>query len=93
MKAHSGYVMVDFTGLNLNIGTKQTISGIYAKSVAAMETGKPVVITNCNMSGAPCTPVSVVAWREGDNIIATGHVLRVVVGKDNGVTVTNLVAG
>lgn len=88
-----GYVLVDGTGINLNIDTKQTISGFYAKSKAAFDTGKPVIVTNCNMSGAPCTPVSVIAWMEGTDIVATGHVLRVVIDEDDGVTVTNLVAG
>ena len=88
-----GYVVVDGTGINLNVATKQTISGFYAKAKEAFDTGKPVFVANCNMSGAPCTPVSVIAWMEGTDIIATGHVLRVVIGSDNGVTVTNLVAG
>lgn len=28
---HTGYVMVDFTGLNLNTSSEQTITGIYDK--------------------------------------------------------------
>lgn len=89
---NSGYVLVDGTGINLNIATKQTITGFYAKAKAAFNTGKPVLVCNCNMSGAPCTPVSVIAWMEGTDIVATGHVLRVVIDDDDGVTVTNLVA-
>ena len=88
-----GYVLVDCTGLNLNISTKQTISGFYAKAKAAIATCKPCYACNCNMSGAPCTPCSVIAWEEGDDIIVTGHVLRIVIGNDDGATVTNLVAG
>lgn len=90
---HVGYVFVDFTGLNLNTGSEQTISGIYDKCLAAFDTGKPVLAVNCNMSGAPCTPVSVIAWKEGTTIIATGHVLRVSITSADKVTVTNLVAG
>ena len=89
----NGYVLVDATGLNLNTSSTQSITGFYNKSKAAFDTGKPVYVVNANMSGAPCTPVSVVAWMEGENIIATGHVLRVVIEKDDDVTVTNLVAG
>ena len=88
----NGYVLVDGTGINLNLFTEQTISGFYAKAKKAFETGKPVLVCNCNMSGAPCTPVSVVAWMGGTDIVATGHVLRVVIDEDDGVTVTNLVA-
>ena len=88
-----GYILVDATGLNLNSSSKQTVTGLYGRAKAAMATGKPCFVINCNMSGMPCTPVSVVAWDEGDTgIIATGHVLRVLIEED-GVTVTNLVAG
>lgn len=89
----NGYVLVDGTGINLNTSSEQTITGFYARAKKAFDIGKPVLVCNCNMSGAPCTPVSVVAWMEGTSIIATGHVLRVVIDEDDGVTVTNLVAG
>lgn len=89
-----GYIMVDCTGLNLNVATEQTITGLYNRAKAAINTGKPCYAVNCNMSGAPCTPVSVAAWEEdADTIIATGHVFRVAIENDDGVTVTNLVAG
>lgn len=90
---NSGYIMVDCGGLDLNDSTEQTIDGIYDRSVEALATGKPVLATNCFMSSAPCSPVSVAAWDEGTQIIATGHVFRVVIAPDDGVTVINLVAG
>lgn len=90
---HTGYAMVDCTGLNLNTSSEQTISGIYDKAKAALDTGKPCIVANCNMSGAPCSPCSVIAWMEGTTIIATGHVLRVSITSADKVTVTNLVAG
>lgn len=89
---HTGYVMVDCTGLNLNTSSEQTISGIYAKAKAALDSGKPCIAANCNMSGAPCSPCSVIAWMEGTTIIATGHVLRLSITTADKVTVTNLVA-
>lgn len=89
---HNGYVMVDCAGLNLNTSSEQTISGIYAKAKAALDSGKPCIAANCNMSGAPCTPCSVIAWMEGTTIIATGHVLRLSITTADKVTVTNLVA-
>lgn len=90
---NSGYIMVDGGGLDLNDSTEQIIDGLYARAKAAIATGKPCFVVNCVMSGAPCTPVSVVAWEEASGIIATGHVLRVLIEEDDGVTVTNLVAG
>lgn len=90
---NSGYIMVDCGGLDLNDSTEQTIDGIYERSVEALATGKLVLATNCVMSSAPCSPVAIVAWDEGTQIVATGHVLRLTIAPDDGVTVTNLVAG
>ena len=89
-----GYVMVDCGGLDLNDSTEQTIDGIYDRAVEALATGKLALAVNCVMSGMPCSPIAVVAWDQGDDgIIATGHVFRVVIAEDDGVTVINLVAG
>lgn len=90
---HSGYIMVDCGGLDLNDSTEQEITGLYDRAKEALATGKPCYATNCFMSDMPCSPVSVVAWDQGDDgIIATGHVLRIAIAADDGVTVTNLVA-
>ena len=90
----SGYILFDCGGLNVNSSSEQTISGIYNRAKEALATGKLVLAINCNMSGMPCSPIAVVAWDQGtDGIIATGHVLRIVIASDDGVTVTNLVAG
>lgn len=90
----SGYILFDCGGLDLNDSTEQEIEGIYDRAKEALATGKLVVAINCVMSDMPCSPVAVVAWDQGsDGIIATGHVLRIVIAEDDGVTVTNLVAG
>lgn len=90
----SGYILFDCGGLDLNVSTEQEIEGIYDRAKEALATGKLVVATNCVMSGMPCSPCAVIAWDQGaDGIIATGHVLRIVIAEDDGVTVTNLVAG
>ena len=90
----SGYILFDCGGLNLNSSSEQTLTGIYNKAKEALATGKLVLATNCNMSGMPCSPCAVIAWDQGsDGIIATGHTLRIVIASDDGVTVTNLVAG
>jgi len=86
--------MVDCGGLDLNDSTEQEITGLYDRAKEALATGKPCYATNCFMSEMPCSPVSVVACDQGDDgIIATGHVLRIVIAADDGVTVTKLVAG
>lgn len=90
----SGYILFDCGGLNLNSSSEQTITGIYNRAKEALATGKLVLATNCNMSGMPCSPCAVIAWDQGsDGIIATGHTLRIAIASDDGVTVTNLVAG
>lgn len=50
-----GYAMVDFTGLDLS--DPGTISGIYAKTKAALETGKPVVISGIVNGDQAFTPM------------------------------------
>lgn len=90
---NSGYVMVDCGGLDLNDSTEQTINGIYDRAKDALASGKLVLATNCVMSEMPCSPCAVIAWDQGDDgIIATGHVLRITIAADDGVTVTNLVS-
>lgn len=94
MDSMGGYILFDCGGLDLNDSTEQTITGIYAKAKEALSKGKPVIVTNCYMGDIPCTPTSVIAWQDDeDTIIATGHVLRIAIEEDDGVTVTNLVAG
>ena len=41
--ANSGYVMLDFTGVDLN--NLGEVEGIYAATKAAIETQKPIVIS------------------------------------------------
>lgn len=90
---NSGYVLFDCEGLDLNDSTEQTIDGIYDRAKDALSAGKAVFATNCVMSDMPCSPCSVIAWDQGDDgIIATGHVLRITIAKDDGVTVTNLIS-
>lgn len=90
----SGHILFDCGGLDLNKATEQEIDGIYDRAKEALATGKLVIATNCVMSNMPCSPCAVIAWDQGsDGIIATGHTLRIVIASDDGVTVTNLVAG
>ena len=90
---NSGYLMCDGGGLDLNDSTEQTIDGIYDRAKVALASGKAVFVTNCVMSDMPCSPCAVIAWDQGnDGIIATGHVLRITIAKDDGVTVTKLIS-
>ena len=89
-----GYVLVDCGGLELNDSSTQSITGLYKRAKAALATGKPCYACNCTMNDGACSPVSVAAWQEDEHtIIATGHVLRIVIEDDDDVTVINLVVG
>ena len=87
----SGYILVDCTGINLLAGEKQTVSGIFAKSKDAIETGKPIYAVNLQYgSGVPMTPVSVMAIAEGGKYCFTASVLQIWVDEEDGVEVVNL---
>ena len=89
-----GYILMDCGGLELNDSSAQSITGFYKRAKKALDSGKPVYACNCLMNDGSTTPVSVVAWQEDEHtIIATGHVLRIVIEDDDDVTVINLVAG
>ena len=91
--SNPGYIMVDCGGLDLDDSTKKVITGIYDRAKEALATGKPCYATNCFMSEMPCSPVSVVAWDHGnDGIIAIGHMFRIMIAADDGVTVTKFIA-
>ena len=89
-----GYILMDCGGLELNDSSTQKITGFYKRAATALKSGKPVYACNCLMNDGPTTPISVVGWQEdAHTIVATGHVLRIVIEDDDDVTVINLVAG
>lgn len=88
---NGGYFMVDCTGLNLLAESTQTISGIYAKSKTALESGKPIIANNCIYgTGVKMSPIPVFAIEEGDYIILTASILQIKVKNDNTITIINL---
>lgn len=87
----NGYVIVDCTGINLLAGEKQTISGIFAKSTEAIETGKPIYAINLQYGeGVPMTPVPVMAIEEGGKYCFSASILQIWVDSEDGVEVVNL---
>lgn len=88
-----GYILIDCTGLDLIKGeTPQTISGIYASTKNAMDTGKPMVACNANWDGKPVTPISVMVIDFGSEIICTSATLQIIITPSDVVTIVNLVA-
>ena len=87
----NGYVSVDCTGINLLAGEKQTVTGIFAKSTEAINTGKPIYAINLQYgSGVPMTPVSVMAIYEGGKYCFSASILQIWVDDEDGVEVVNL---
>ena len=72
MKA--GYVLVNCSGLDLLAESTQTISGLYAKLVAAMKTGKMIIAEN-------------MIWGD-DGIISPVHVFAIDMGSTYGIYCT-----
>ena len=43
----NGYIMVDCQSINLLASESQTIPGLHARSIEAIDTGKPIIAVNC----------------------------------------------
>lgn len=92
---NSGYVMIDFGGLNILSESKVTVSGIVDQVKAALKTGKPIIAGGLKVGTKECAPVSVLVCQDGTT--ATSYdvflsIYEIVVDKDNGCTITDLTA-
>ena len=91
---NGGYVMIDCTGLDLTKGsTEQTINGIYGKTQACMETGKPIYANNCVWgTDGIVTPIAVIAIQFPGYIIVTASTLQIIITSSDVITINNLVS-
>lgn len=87
---NGGYVMFDCAGLDLAESDPQEITGIHARALKAIATGKPVSAVNCNYDGAEFTPVPVACHMAGTTVIASFGVLQVFITSADSCTVQNL---
>ena len=89
---HPGYILVDCTGIDLIKSEKQTITGIYKKCEAAMDTGKLVLAANCEWDKTPVSPISVLLTTPAGPgvIVATASTLQLWIDSDDGVEVHNM---
>ena len=91
--ANGGYIMIDCTGIELTTQTKQTITGIYDRMKAAVNSGKPIFAINITFEDVYMSPISVmVTQRPSGNYIATASTLQIEVDEDDGVTVINMLS-
>ena len=80
----NGYVILDGGGINLASSSSQSISGSWARAVAAVEANKPIVAYNCTYGTAPVSPVPAFGWYiDTDEIVIVGATLHIHVKDDN----------
>ena len=88
----TGYVMVDCQSMNLLSQESQTINGLYAKSIEAFYTGKPIIAVNCEYGeDVPMSPIAVMAIQEDGVIVFTASILQIRVASDDSVTIVPLI--
>ena len=91
--ANSGYVLVDFTGVNLLAETEVTVKGLYDQCAAAVKTGKPVIACNCEYgSGVPMTPIAIMGIIDDGTFVFTASTYQISVDSDDGVTIVSLLS-
>ena len=68
-KRNGGYVLVDFTGVDLWGSDPQVISGIFTAVETAFKTGKPIIAENAHCMGdapvkVPATPIQLYGYHD-----------------------------
>lgn len=91
----NGYKVVDFKGASRDITTKQTVTGIYADCIDAVNNGLPIRDINMNGGSAsspyPLTSNYNRAYKDGTNVvIEVGGGKKATVDNENGVTFASL---
>lgn len=88
----NGYIMVDCQSMNLLAVESQTINGLYARSIEAIDTGKPIIAVNCEYGeDVPMTPMAVMAIIEAGTVIITASIYQIRVASDDTVTIVPLI--
>ena len=88
-----GYYMIDCGGLDLTGGnTPQTIPGLYAACIKALEINKPVCAFNLAWGLFGVTPVDVfvVDFSSENHVMIMTSTLQITVTSANVVTITNV---
>lgn len=89
---NGGYVMLDYTGLDLIKGqTPQTIDNIFNHTKSAMQTNKPMFCVNANWDGKYCSPIQIFAIEFDGYIIVTASTLQVTITNEDVITISSMV--
>lgn len=88
----NGYIMVDCQSMNLLASESQTIPGLYARSIEAIDTAKPIIAVNCEYGvDVPMTPISVMGIIEAGTVIFTAPILQIRIASNDTVTIVPLI--
>ena len=88
----NGYIMVDCQSINLLASESQTIPGLYARSIEAIDTGKPIIAVNCEYGeNVPMSPIAVMAIIEDGTVIFTASIYQIRIASDDTVTIVPLI--
>lgn len=88
-----GYFLLDCTGLDLTKDTAQSITGSWDRSLAALNSDKPIMAYNCIYgTGKKVSPVQCFGWKIAtDEIVIVGATLHIHVKDNDTCTVLDVV--
>lgn len=91
---NGGYVMVDCKGLDLTSNEEQTINGLYADMISAIDSGKPMYAYNCvwgTNNDSPMSPIPFFAQKWNSTmVVGTASVLNITCTSADKVNITSL---
>lgn len=70
--ANPGYVMIDFTGVNVDSNSSVTIGGIAKRVNDALASGKPCYACNLVKGTNPLSPMPVTGYKNLLNVVLSG---------------------
>ena len=92
---NSGYVLIDFDGLELTSESKVTKTGISDQVKNALATGKPIIAGGLKLNQKAVSPVTVLACVDATTATSFDvitSIYSIVIDKDDGCTITDLTA-
>lgn len=92
---NGGYINIDASGLNIHETEKQTVNGIYKKTLDAKKADKPIFVYNAVFDDyGKISPIGVFCnfASDGKTIICTSSTLQIIVDENDGVEINNLIS-
>lgn len=85
-----GYYILDASGVNLLASAKATVSGIHAKAITALATGKPIIMHNCTYgANVPASPVPCFGHMSSTSVVLHVAMLEITIDNADGVTIVD----